>query len=117
MLPLLLLLQGAQRATLWSGLFNSLRFSSHKANAEATKASERLLAALQLGNACLALSAAENLSGHAAESEAALRKAVTQLRWVLGVGNEDVHRITQEKGLEVRAVLQTVHCTNSRYHS
>jgi len=49
---------------------------------------------VQLGNACLALAAAASLSSQPAEAEAALRTAVKQLRWVLGVGQEDLRRLS-----------------------
>lgn len=50
---------------------------------------DRLMAGLQLGNASLALAAAEKMNSHASAAESALRHGVTELRWVLGVcGNE-----------------------------
>lgn len=75
------ILQGAQRANLWSGLLHTLtQGGASRTRAQSEKASGRLLAAIQLGSACLALANAEQLSGQSDAAESALRKAVTQLR-------------------------------------
>jgi hypothetical protein len=102
-------LQGAQRANLWSGMLrgalravSSSSSAAKSAQAEAERCSERLLAALQLGNACLALSAAESSNGRPGEAAAALRSAVGQLRWVLAAGGEDLQRLGGTAGVEVR---------------
>jgi len=62
---------------------------------------DRLLAALQLGNASLALAAAEKMNGRLAEAESALRHGVVELRWVLGVGANDVQLLSSSR-VEVR---------------
>lgn len=51
------------------------------------------MAAIQLGNASLALAAAAKLNGNLPEAEAALRHAVSELRWVLGVSAADMKRL------------------------
>lgn len=78
--------------------------SSSKAQLQTERAAERLLAALQLGSACLALAAAEALNGQQQAGEAALRTAVGQLRWVLGVGAEDLERLSKAGNAEVSRV-------------
>lgn len=75
------------------------RHTQHKQQTEQTV--ERLLAAIQLGNASLALAAAEKMNGRLPEAEAALRHGVAQLRWVLGVGAADLQRLNAS-ALEVR---------------
>lgn len=110
-------LQGAQRANLWSGMLrgalravSSSSAAAKASTAEAERCSERLLAALQLGNACLALAAAEGSNGRPGDAAAALRTAVGQLRWVLAAGGEDLSRLGATHGVEVggRAVLSCV---------
>jgi hypothetical protein len=80
------------------------------------RSAERLMAALQLGSACLALAAAEAAAGRPGGNEAAaaaLRHAVVQLRWVLGVGDADVARLSSiggggGGGVEVSAALRVL---------
>lgn len=55
------------------------------------------MAAIQLGNASLALAAAAKLNGNLPEAEAALRHAVSELRWVLGVSATDMERMGSSK--------------------
>lgn len=55
------------------------------------------MAAIQLGNASLALAAAAKLNGNLPEAEAALRHAVSELRWVLGVSAADMERLGSSK--------------------
>jgi hypothetical protein len=90
------MLRGALRAV------SSSSSTAKAGQAEAERCSERLLAALQLGNACLALSAAESSNGRPGEAAAALRTAVGQLRWVLAAGGDDLTRLGATRGVEVR---------------
>jgi hypothetical protein len=62
---------------------------------------ERLLAALQLGNASLALGAAEKMNGRLAEAESALRHGLSEMRWVLGVSASDLDKLSSSN-VEVR---------------
>jgi hypothetical protein len=63
----------------------------------AERTSDRLMAAIQLGNASLALAAAAKLNSNLPEAEAALRHAVSELRWVLGVSAADTERLGSSK--------------------
>jgi hypothetical protein len=68
------------------------------------RTSDRLFAAIQLGNASLALAAAEKMNGRLPAAESALRHGVTELRWVLGAGATDLQRLSSSR-VEVRGVL------------
>jgi hypothetical protein len=65
------------------------------------RSSERLLAAVQLGNASLALGAAEKMNGRLAEAESALRHGVSEMRWVLGLSAADLDKL-RSTNVEVR---------------
>jgi hypothetical protein len=71
---------------------HAIRQSNTTHNTE--RSSERLMAALQLGSASLALAAAEQLNDRQPEAQAALSHAVSQLRWVLDVGASDLQRLS-----------------------
>jgi hypothetical protein len=102
-------MQGAQRSSLWAGTLRNaaavMQPARARAAAQATRASDRLLAALQLGQACLALAQAQQAAGDAAAGEQALRKAVREVRWVLAAGAKDLQRLAASgSGIEVRRV-------------